>query len=251
MVNAKDEKRLYKDLAPFFPIITPPQDYLEEGEYFAQVIKNTSPIEAKTLLDLGSGGGNDDFALKKHFEITGVDVSDEMLKLARKLNPEVKYLKGDMRFICLKKEFDAVAIFDSINYMVTMDDLRAAFKTAFDHLKPGGILITVAEVTKDRFRQNWTRCLTNSKGSMEVTFTENYYDPDPKDTSYEATFVYLIREKGKLRVETDRHLCGVFELQTWIDLLQEIGFKVNQMEFNVSDPEAKNYPLFVCIKPQE
>ena len=242
---------MYKDLAPFFPIITPPEDYLEEGEYFAQIIKNTSPITTKTLLDLGCGGGNDDSALKKHFEITGVDVSDEMLKLAGKLNPEVKYVRGDMRFIRLKKTFDAVAIFDSINYMVTRDDLKAAFETAFAHLKPGGVLLTVAEVVKDRFRQNWTRCMTNARGGTEVTFIENYYDPDPKDTSYEATFVFLIRRNGKLRVETDHHLCGVFDLKTWTDLLQEVGFKVNRMEFNVSDPEAKNYPLFVCIKPQK
>jgi len=242
---------MYRELAPFFPVITPPEDYIEEGEYVAQVIKNTSPIEARTLLDLGCGGGNDDFAMKKHFKITGMDVSPEMLKLAKKLNPEAEYVKGDMRFARLKKSFDAVTIFDSINYMVTRDDLKAAFDTAHAHLKPGGVLVTIAEVNKERFAQNRTRCMTNVKGDTEITFIENFYDPDPRDTSYEATFVYLIRSKGKLKIETDRHLCGVFPLATWIDLLREAGFKVNQMALNVSDPEARSYPLFICVKAKD
>lgn len=243
-----DQQRLYKDLAKYFPIITPPEDYIEEGEYFAQVIKNTTASEATTLLDLGCGAGNDDFSLKKHFEITAVDVSPDMLKLAKKLNPEVKYRKGDMRFVRLGKKFDAVTIFDSINYMVTKDDLRAVFETAYEHLKPGGILVTIAEETPDRFIQNKTKCTVQSQGNTQVSFIENYFDPDLQDTSYEATFIFLIREKGKLRIETDRHICGIFPLETWIDLLQETGFKVHKLDFNVSDPEAQTYPLLVCTK---
>jgi len=245
------QQRLYKDLAPYFPIITPPEDYIEEGEYFAQVIKNTSLIESKTLLDLGCGAGNDDAALKKYFKITGVDVSDDMLKLAKKLNPKAKYIKGDMRFVRLKKTFDAVTIFDSINYMVTKDDLQAVFETAYKHLKPGGVLLTVAEETPDHFTQNKTLLTNNLKGDTHVTFIENYFDPEPKDTSYEATFVFLIRSKGNLRIETDKHICGIFSLETWIDLLQETGFKVNKLDFNVSSPEARTYPLLACIKPLE
>ncbi|MBU0671642.1 MAG: class I SAM-dependent methyltransferase [Candidatus Margulisbacteria bacterium] len=251
MSTKNDQQRMYKDLAKYFPIITPPEDYLEECEYFAQVIKNTSPIESKTLLDLGCGGGNDDFALKKHFKITAVDVSPEMLKIAKKLNPEVKYLKGDMRFVRLKEKFDAVTIFDSINYMVTKDDLRAVFSTAYEHLKPGGVLVTIAEETPDRFVQNKTKCSVQNKDNIEVSFIENYFDPDIKDTTYEATFVFLIREKGKLRVETDFHLCGIFPLETWFDLLQETGFTINKLDFNVSEPEARTYPLLVCVKPTE
>jgi SAM-dependent methyltransferase len=247
----EDQQRLYKDLAEYFPVITPPEDYLEEGEYFAQVIKNTSPIESKTLLDLGCGGGNDDFALKKYFKVTGVDLSPEMLKLAKKLNPEVKYLQGDMRTIRLKEEFDAVVVFDSINYMLSKEDLRSVFETAHAHLKPGGLLLIVIEITPENFRQNFTRTSVNLKDDVEVVFIENMFDPDPADSTYEGTYIFLIREKGTLRIETDRHICGIFSLETWFDLLQESGFKVNKLDFNVTDPEAQNYPLLACVKPLE
>ncbi|MBN2057762.1 MAG: class I SAM-dependent methyltransferase [Candidatus Saganbacteria bacterium] len=247
----KDQQRLYKDLAKYFQIITPPEDYLEEGEYFSQVIRNMCPIEAKTLLDLGCGGGNDDFALKKNFKITGIDVSTEMLELAKKLNPEVKYEKGDMRFFKSQERFDAVTIFDSINYMVSKDDLAAAFNTAYEHLKPGGVLVTVAEQTKESFRQNMTMMSSHSSGNIDVTFIENYYDPDPNDTAYEGTFIFLIRDKGKLRIETDRHVCGLFHLDEWFTLLEETGFKINKLDFNVSDPEARKMPLLICLKPPD
>lgn len=247
----EDQQRLYKDLAPYFPIITPPEDYLEEGEYFAQVIKNTSPIESKTLLDLGCGGGNDDFALKKYFNVTGIDLSPEMLKLAKKLNPDVNYLLGDMRTIRLKEKFDAVTVFDSINYMLTKQDLRSVFETAYEHLKPGGLLIIVVEITPENFKQNYTRSSVHLKDDVEVVFIENMFDPDPLDSTYEGTYIFLIREKGKLRIETDRHVCGIFSLDIWFDLLQEAGFKVNKLDFNVSDPEARNYPLLACVKPLE
>ena len=60
-----------------------------------------------------------------------------MLTLARKLNPEVDYHQGDMRNLRMDGVFDAVTIFDSINSMLTENDLAAAFTTAYIYLKPG------------------------------------------------------------------------------------------------------------------
>ena len=243
------ERRLYSDLAWVWPIISTPEDYVEETEHFCKIIQEYSQIELTTLLDMGCGGGHNDFTLKKHFRVTGIDASEDMLKLARQLNPEVTYSVGDMRTMLLGKTFDAVTIFDSINYMVTEADLQAAFITAFVHLKPGGVLLTLVEATPERFRQNWTRCTTHASGDIEIVFIENAYDPDPKDTTYEETFVYLIRRGGRLDIETDRHVFGIFGLETWHGLLREVGFEVKQMElFRPSGLEGEICPLLVCVK---
>ena len=246
---SNEDQRLYSDLAWVWPIISPPEDYIEETEQLCKIIREHSQIEVKTLLDLGCGGGHNDYTLKKHFNVTGVDVSGAMLELARQLNPEVTYSLGDMRTVRLEKTFDTVTILDSINYMLTVDDLRAAFVTAHKHLKPGGVFLTLVETTPERFRQNWTQCTTHSRGDIEITFIENAYDPDPTDTTYEVTFVYLIRRGGRMDIETDRHVCGIFSLEAWHGLLREVGFEVKQMEFRPPGLERECYPMLVGIKP--
>jgi len=79
---------------------------------------------------------------------------------------------------------------------------------------------------------------------------ENNYDPDPADTSYETTFIYLIRRGGKLEIHSDHHLCGIFPLETWLQLLKQVGFEVKQMKFEHSSfAVGEFYPMFLCTKP--
>jgi len=248
--SKKNERRLYGDLAWAWPIISPLKDYVEETELFSKLIKEYSKIEVKTLLHLGCGGGHNDYTFKKHFKVTSIDISEDMLRLAKKLNPEVNYQYGDMRTIRLGEGFDSVTILDSINYIRTVEDLQRTFINTYEHLKPGGVFITFVEQIAGQFKQNNTTCSTHSQDDVEITFIENYYDPDPTDTSYEVIFIYLIRTKGKLEIHTDRHLCGIFKLEIWLELLKEIGFKVKQMKFTHSTfVEGESYPILICIKP--
>jgi len=247
---SRDARRLYGDLAWTWPIISPPEHYVEESEAFARLIRESSLTDPRALLHLGCGGGHNDFTLKRHFDVTGVDVSPAMLRLARRLNPEVDYRLGDMRRVRLRRVFDAVAILDSINYMLTEADLRAAFATAFLHLRPEGVLLTHVEDEPRRFVQNRTKCLVGSGGGVEVTFVENDYDPDPTDTTFESTFVFLIRRDGRLEIETDRHLCGIFPMRTWTSVLRTTGFRVvRREELPASDPGEDVVPVLVCRKP--
>ncbi|MEW5872305.1 MAG: class I SAM-dependent methyltransferase [Chloroflexota bacterium] len=241
---ARDQKRLYADLAWLWPLISPPEDYVSEAGEFVQAIRQHARIEVKTLLDLGCGGGHNDHTLRQHFQVTGVDLSEEMLGLARRLNPDVAYQVGDMRSLRLGQVFDAVLIADSIDYMLTEADLRAAFATAYAHLRPGGVFVTYAEETREHFEQNGTYLHTHSQSDLEVVMLENYYDPDPADSTYEMTFVYLIRQAGRLRIETDQHVGGIFSLPTWSRLLQEVGFEVKVLDF-----EEGGCPMFVGLRP--
>jgi SAM-dependent methyltransferase len=247
---AKDARRLYGDLAWIWPIISPVEEYAQDEELLASAIREDAQIPVKTLLDIGCGGGHLDHHLKKHFQISAADISESMLALARKLNPEISHHQGDMRTMRLGRLFDAVLIYDAINYMRTPEELQAAFRTAFAHLKPGGLFLTLAEVTAESFQQNKTFVRAYSRGDVELIFIENYYDPDTQDTTYESTFLYLIRQRGKLTVEMDRHLVGVFPLETWRQLLKQVGFQVQQRKFEHSDfAPGEPPPLLACIKP--
>jgi SAM-dependent methyltransferase len=220
---------------------------------FCNVIGKHAKIEVETLLHLGCGAGGNDHTFKKHYKVTGVDISENMLEIARRLNPEVVYYHGDMRSIELGECFDAVAIPDSIGYMTTEKKLRSAIITGQKHLKPGGVLLIVANI-REEFREN-NFVYTGSRGDVEITVFENNYIPEPAGTTYEATLIYLIRRKGELEIHTDCHTIGIFKLETWLDLLKEVGFdNVNQISMDHTYDhfiagEGK-YPrlIFVCRK---
>jgi len=239
---------MYGDLAWTWPIVSPPERYVREARELRRMIVTRSPA-ARTLLHLGCGGGHLDRTLKRSFTVTGIDVSPSMLGLARRLNPDVEYRVGDMRSVRLRRTFDAVLIADSVAYMLTERDLRAAFQTAFVHLLPGGVFVTYVERTPATFRQNATTRAIAKRGGIEIVLVENQHDPDPADTTYDSTFVYLIRRRGRLQVETDRHCLGLFALSVWRRLLRDTGFRVRQVVGEPDRPGARGNATFVCVRP--
>ena len=247
----KDSQRLYHDLSWIWPIVSPPEDYVEETEFFSRVIKERTEIDVRSLLHLGCGGGRNDFTFRKHFDVTGVDISEEMLKLAKELNPASEYIHGDMRSIRLGRTFDCVTALDSVNYMKAEEDLGRLFRTAHEHLNPGGVFLTVVEESRDRFGQNRTISSTHSLGETQVTFIENSYDPNPEDNHFEMTFICLVRHKGNLEIHTDSHIWGLFKMDTWRLLLKKAGLIVQELKFEHSTFLEDHFlPMFVCLKPK-
>jgi SAM-dependent methyltransferase len=243
----KKTNRLYNDLAWLWPIWEDVEVYREESELFAGLIRKHAKIEVRTLLDMGCGGGKNAFHLRRHFEVTGIDISKPMLANARKLNPECKFRPADMRDFDLKQEFDSVLINDATAYMTTRRDLLRAFKAAYRHLKAGGVMITHPEECRESFKQNETTIWKAKRDDMDVTFVENQYDPNRKDSTYEKTLLYLIRKRRKLRIEHDSHLCGLFALRAWRECLRKAGFRVSEGRLRDA---AKNIPVFCCVKPR-
>lgn len=242
---------MYEELAWLFPILSPAEHYEEESERFYRLMRKEADIPVLTMLNLGCGAGCHDVHFERYFEIVGVDLSETMLEVARDTNPQVEYIQGDMRDIRLDRAFDSVAVFDSMVYMTTPEMLRQAFETAFAHLKPGGVLVTAPEEVPETFEQNanWTRTMEGD--DVSVTFIEHVYDPDPDDTEYETTYVYLVRRAGEeQKVYTEFHRCGIFPVSTWLRLLEEVGFEAKAVSFEPDAPRTGlPDPILVGKKP--
>jgi len=77
-------------------------------------------------------------------EVTGVDRSEVMLAAAREKVGErtISLHQADVREVRLNRKFDAViSMFAVMSYMITNEDLEAVFKTAREHLNPGGLFV--------------------------------------------------------------------------------------------------------------
>ena len=242
----------YSDLAWTEPILAKPADYAGEVMRFCEIIKKYAKINVKNVLHLACGAGVYDYTFKKHFTMTGVDISEGMLKIAGKLNPEVSYHQGDMRKFNMKRKFDAVIVPDAINYLTTLEDLEKTVDNAFTHLESGGVFLTTVH-TREEFREN-NFAYTNADENYHITVFENNYITDSDKSGYESTIIYLIRTNGKLDIHTDVHKLGLFAQDTWTDLLGRYSDEVYQERMDdLYDSFLLNegaYPLtiFICVK---
>ena len=215
---------LYSDLAKWWPLLSAPDDYEEEAIFFYQTILELAAKPPRTLLELGSGGGNNASHLKSYFEMTLVDLSPEMLAVSKKLNPECTHLQGDMRTLALNKRFDAVFVHDAIMYICTFQDLKKVFFTAFDHCVDEGVVLFVPDFVKETF-QSSTQQGGHDGPKRAARYLSWTHDPDPADNTYIMDFAYLLREKDEaVQTSHDRHILGLFAQQDWLNLMSDVGF---------------------------
>lgn len=216
--------RFYGELASWWPLISPPDEYAEEAAFVASLLASAA-IPVKDVLEIGSGGGHNAVHLKARFNFTLTDLSVEMLAISRKLNPECEHLHGDMRTLRLGRLFDAVFIHDAIEYMTSEGDLRAAIETAFAHCRVGGVALFVPDNTRESFApctDHGGSDATDGRGARLLEWT---WDPDPNDTWVLTEYAFVLREAdGTTRVVHESHRTGLFSRDTWLRLIREAGF---------------------------
>jgi SAM-dependent methyltransferase len=237
--------RIYGDLAPWFHLLTAPEDYAGEAARYVSVLEDEVP-EATTLLELGAGGGNNASHLKRRYTCTLSDLSPQMLTLSRSLNPECEHVLGDMRTVRLGRTFDVVFVHDAVMYLTTEDDLRACMETAFAHTRPGGVALFVPDCTRETFAPGTTHGGHDGSDGRALRHLEWTHAPDPGATSFATDHVVVLIEQGaEPRVVHDRHLYGLFPEHTWLHLLEGAGFTARAVP---GDPEHEEspQPLFVA-----
>jgi SAM-dependent methyltransferase len=232
--------RLYGELASWFHLLTAPGNYEEEADLYRRLLIEHADGPVETVLELGSGGGNNASHLKEHFALTLVDRSPEMLELSRGLNPELEHVEGDMRSVRLGRTFDAVFVHDALAYVLTEHDLQAVFETALAHCRPGGSAVFVPDYVRETFAPRTSHGGHDSGGGQRGLRYLEWVRADPSDpTRYLVDFAYLIREGEAVRVERDRHVCGVFPKETWLRLLETAGFEVEVVEPEYEEPNSQ------------
>lgn len=242
--------RLYDDLAWLWPMWGDPStEYRSYCDHVGSLFKKYAKREILSLLNLGCGGGKNVSNLKREFDVTGLDISPAMIELAKESNPECVFVQADMRSFTLEKRYDAILIDDAVAYITTEEDLRSLFKNAYEHLSSGGVMIAGPDDTTETFEQNKTSIWHSERHlapqGTEVTYIVNSYDPDPNDTSYESAMVFLIRENGKLRIEQDLHILGLFSLDLWRTILPDVGFEIHEEEYREG---SECFTQFVCVR---
>ena len=236
--------RLYSDLAHLWPLTTPPEEYAEEAAYWRRELRRALGPGRHKVLDLGAGSGYNLSHLTDEYDAAVVDLSEAMLEHCRHTNPTIRRFLGDMRTVRLGETFDAVLAHDAIDYMLTEDDLRAVFGTAKAHLRPGGVFITAPDSFTETFVPPTIDHETHRIGEETLTFIEYCGDSDPTDTVTDTVYVFFHTKDGKLTVEVDQQLNGLFPIATWERLLTETGFSVERVDYPV---DKDGWPMWLWV----
>ncbi|GAB5522033.1 MAG: hypothetical protein RhofKO_42840 [Rhodothermales bacterium] len=236
-------EKMYDELAAWWPLLSPPNDYIEDAGFFAEQFRAAGLPSAPSLLELGAGGGSLAFHLAPHFaETVLTDLAPGMLAVSEAINPTCQHLIGDMRTLRLGRQFDAVLIYDAIEYMRTEEELRQALTTAHAHCKLDGVALFAPDHTAETFEPS-TEHGGIDGADRALRYLEWAYDPDPTDTTYNVEYTYVLRQAGQpVRVEHEPHTFGLFPTATWLRLLAEVGLEANVVR------APYNRDIFVCTK---
>ncbi len=183
----------YHELAGWWPLLSSPDDYVEEAEFLAASF--VKRVIQRTVLELSSGGGNNASHLKLRFHLTLVEPSDGMRQLSEGLNPECEHLPGDMRDVRLGREVDRVfMIHDAICCMSTAGDVHRVLETAFVHCRPGGAALFAPDHVCETYRDGVDDGGHEGAGRA-LRYLEWTWDPDPSDTMYIVDYACLLRDR--------------------------------------------------------
>lgn len=237
--------RFYTELARWWPLASPVEEYAGEAAEFERVLREASP-EGKTVLELGSGGGHNAFHLKRRFQLTLSDLSEDMLAVSRALNPECEHVRGDMRTLELHRTFDLVFVHDAVDYMTTEADLAAAMTTAFRHCRPGGAALFVPDHLEESFGPGTDWGGSDGLRGEGIRFLEWSYDPDPTDTSVTVVYTFVTREPdGRTESFSEPHQLGLFSRADWLRLLAAQGFTAEAL-IERTDEDRLPRVMFLC-----
>ena len=154
----------YSESAALYDRIYAFKDYRAEAE----AVRRLAP-DARSLLEVGCGTGGHLVHFAEWFESEGVDLSADMIAVARGKLPATPLHVADMRTLALGRRFDVVTcLFSSIGYVRSVDELNAAIAAMAAHVAPGGSLIVEPWFTADQWKTGTIH------GSMMVD------DPDLK-----------------------------------------------------------------------
>ncbi len=216
-------RRLYTDLAPWWPLLSPAADYAEEAAFLGDLLA-TADGEVREVLELGSGGGHTAVHLARRFTMTLSDISPQMLAVSRRLHPTAAHHQGDMRTLRLDRTFDAVLVHDAVDYMTSEHDLARAVGTAFVHCRPGGVAVLVPDDTREAYAPA-DHGGSDADDGRGLRYLEWCWDPDPADSWARTLYVVAVRSAdGTVDVVHESHDHGLFGRDTWVRLLGEAGF---------------------------
>ncbi len=242
-------KYLYKRLAKYYDLIYSNRDYNGEARFIATLTKKFK-VKGKKILDVACGTASHSVFLKKMgYSITGLDINEEMLTIARKKLRNTRFIKADMRNFNFQEKFDIViCLFSSIHYNLSYKQLERTLKNFNKHLKDGGMIVFDMAFNKERWDEGHT--LVESLKDKDLFLVRCGLSTSKNNIGI-LQLAYTIMKQGKLKFALERHKIKIFDSNRIKGLMEKLGFKAKLYQGFTNKlwhSRSKEPVLFIGIK---
>jgi SAM-dependent methyltransferase len=150
-------------------------EYHEQGYSILERVLLQHLHRGSSILDLCCGDGRIAQALSLHgFSVTGLDGSERMLDYARERAPGVPFIVGDARAFEFERKFDAaIATFDALNHVMSVDELLSVFRCVEQSLRPAGTFVFDMN-REEAYTSLWTTTYAMVEPEMVCVCTGGY-----------------------------------------------------------------------------
>jgi SAM-dependent methyltransferase len=220
-----------------------PEEYQKEAEKILSLVEKYNLSDGNELLDLACGTGGHIPYWQNDYQVTGLDISPEMLASSRRKFPDIKFIRGDLTDFAIKKQFDVmVCLWGSIGFVRTLERLNQALDTFAAHLKPGGILCLSPWSTQEEFKP--TIVVESVKyPDVRIARMENVKLKAPG--LVEVDFHHLIGRNGKVHYHHQSIEIGLFSKQQYRKAI--VGVSLELIE-HYQEPDVR-FGAFITRKP--
>ncbi len=212
-------------------------DYRSQVGYLEKILAKHMRKRPESILDVACGTGNYTFVFaRRGYRATGIDISDEMLRIARekapmKTNPQ--FFKMDMRKIDLQAKHDvAVVLFGGFGYLLERDEVGEFFESVTKQLNKGGLLVfefwqdsaILPAATRPSGQKTWDRVEDGKKSIIRLNMSK--YDAQSNILAISFDFYVLdIRRKELIDRFSETHLVKTYAVSHIQELLERSNLK--------------------------
>ena len=177
------------------------------------------------LLDVACGTGGHLDHLRAHYEVEGLDISPELLAIARRKHPDIVFHEGDMVDFDLGRRFDLVTcLFSSIGYVKTIERAAAAIACMARHLNPAGVLVIEPWFVPEEWRPGTVHAVHVEDTGLKIARVGTSL---AKGTLSYFDLHYLIGTSAGTEHVVERHELGLFSQEQIQEALTAAGLRVS------------------------
>lgn len=208
--------------------------YVEYDEWVKllnfKIRKETKGIN---VLEIGSGTGEISNRLNElGYKVKGIDISSEMVEISKFKYKNIEFSNENMLNLKDIREYDAViSVFDTINYLHSLDELNMAFINIYNSIKNNGVFIFDVLNRKMINSMFFDDIFADDRENMSIIWKHSYNENLKLD---EIETIFYVKEKDDLfRRISDKYMKMIFTNNQILEMAKSVGFYFVSKEINV------------------